>query len=161
MQILKKFKVLIISILLFLLSICYVYGQSLQYENLKLNNEVTRLENVINDLKAKNELLAEEYQNSLPKWRSLGIYKITNYCSCYECNGKWTGYLTRLGTDYVEGRTIGVDTDYIPLGSKIMIDNHVYIAEDTGSFKGQIIDIYVTDHSKFDRKYKEIFILEE
>ncbi|WP_282144741.1 hypothetical protein [Thomasclavelia cocleata] len=67
MQILKKFKVLIISILLFLLSICYVYGQSLQYENLKLNNEVTRLENVINDLKAKNELLAEEYQNSLPK----------------------------------------------------------------------------------------------
>ncbi len=67
MQILKKFKVLIISILLFLLSIGYVYGQSLQYENLKLNNEVTRLENVINDLKAKNELLAEEYQNSLPK----------------------------------------------------------------------------------------------
>ncbi|WP_279000607.1 hypothetical protein [Thomasclavelia cocleata] len=63
----KKFKVLIISILLFLLSIGYVYGQSLQYENLKLNNEVTRLENVINDLKAKNELLAEEYQNSLPK----------------------------------------------------------------------------------------------
>ena len=33
------------------------------------------------------------------------MFKITNYCSCYECNGKWTGYLTTLGTDYIEGET--------------------------------------------------------
>lgn len=66
-----------------------------------------------------------------------------------------------MGTSYVEGRTIGVDKDYIPLGSKIMIDGHIYIAEDTGSFEGKIIDVYVSDHSKFDRKYKEIYILED
>lgn len=96
----------------------------------------------------------------IPAWRSLGIYKITNYCSCYECNGQWTGYLTRSGTNYVEGRTVGVDTNYIPLGSKIMIDGHIYTAEDTGSFRGKVIDVYVSDHSKFDRKYEEVYILE-
>lgn len=42
-----------------------------------------------------------------------------------------------------------------------MIDGHVYIAEDTGSFSGQVIDVYVDDHSKFDMKYKEVYILED
>lgn len=78
-----------------------------------------------------------------------------------ECNGLWTGYPTKLGTDYVEGRTVGVDPDVIPLGSKIKIDGHTYIAEDTGSFNGRIIDVYVSDHSKFYRKYTEVYILEE
>ena len=42
-----------------------------------------------------------------------------------------------------------------------MIDGHVYVAEDTGSFNGQVIDVYVDDHSKFDMKYKEVYILDE
>lgn len=62
-QILKKFKILTFSILLFLLSIVYMYGQSLQYENIKLNNKVNKLENVIKELKVKNELLTEEYRD--------------------------------------------------------------------------------------------------
>lgn len=86
------------------------------------------------------------------------MFKITNYCSCYECNGKWTGYLTTLGTDYIEGETIGVDKNIIPLGSKVKINGHVYIAEDTGNFTGKVIDVYVSDHSKFDMKYAEVFI---
>lgn len=68
------------------------------------------------------------------------------------------GYPIKLGTEYVEGRTIGVDTSIIPLGSEVLIDGHIYIAEDTGSFTGKIIDVYVTDYSKFDRKYLEVFI---
>ena len=28
----------------------------------------------------------------------------------------------------VEGRTIGVDTSIIPLGSEVLIDGHIYIA---------------------------------
>lgn len=41
-----------------------------------------------------------------------------------------------------------------------MIDGHIYIAEDTGSFRGKVIDVYVSDHNKFDRKYEEVYILE-
>lgn len=91
----------------------------------------------------------------------MGVFKITNYCNCRECNGRWTGYPTKLGTNYVEGRTVGVDSSIIPLGSKIMINGHIYIAEDTGNFNGKIIDVYVSDHSKFSLAYNEVFICNE
>ena len=150
------------------LSITYNSKQTLQKENMKLKEEIETIEDEklqveedyrklvdgYNDLNEAYSKLKVEYDN-LPKWRAIGIYKITNYCGCYECNGQWVGSPTKLGTNYVDGRTVGVDTDYIPLGSKIMIDGHVYVAEDTGSFSGQVIDVYVDDHSKFDMKYKE------
>lgn len=42
------------------------------------------------------------------------------------------------------GRTIAVDPDVIPLGSKVLIDGQEYIAEDTGgAIKGNIIDMFV------------------
>lgn len=159
---------------LVVVSISFKREQTLQNENMKLKEEIETIEDEklqveedyrklvdgYNDLNEAYSKLKVEYDN-LPKWRAIGIYKITNYCGCYECNGQWVGSPTKLGTNYVEGRTVGVDTDYIPLGSKIMIDGHVYIAEDTGSFSGQVIDVYVDDHSKFDMKYKEVYILEK
>ena len=140
------------------LSITYNSKQTLQKENMKLKEEIETIEDEklqveedyrklvdgYNDLNEAYSKLKVEYDN-LPKWRAIGIYKITNYCGCYECNGQWVGSPTKLGTNYVEGRTVGVDPDYIPLGSKIMIDGHVYVAEDTGSFNGQVIDVYVDD----------------
>ncbi|MFR5613204.1 MAG: 3D domain-containing protein [[Clostridium] innocuum] len=43
----------------------------------------------------------------------------------------------------IEGHTIAVDPDVIPLGSKVLIDGHVYVAEDVGgAVKGNVIDIY-------------------
>lgn len=56
---------------------------------------------------------------------------------------------------------MGVDENIIPLGSKLLIDGNEYVAEDTGSFSGKVIDVYVSDHSKFYRDYKEVYILEE
>lgn len=72
--------------------------------------------------------------------------KTTAYCGCKKCNGKWYGSPTATGTDYVVGRTIAVDRNVIKLGSKVEIDGHVYIAEDTG-VKGKHIDIYFDSHS--------------
>ncbi|MFR1857426.1 3D domain-containing protein [[Clostridium] innocuum] len=38
---------------------------------------------------------------------------------------------------------MAVDPDVIPLGSKVLIDGHVYVAEDVGgAVKGNVIDIY-------------------
>lgn len=118
-----------------------------QLENNRLKNELKALQEDTNNNVAKQQ------------WRSLGQFKITTYCGCYECNGKWTGYPTKLGTDYVEGRTVGVDPSVIPLGSKLLIDGHEYIAEDTGNFTGKIVDVYVSDHSKFYKDYKEVYIV--
>ena len=79
---------------------------------------------------------------------SLGRFKITHYCSCFYCTGAWGGTHTASGTVPTAGRTIAVDPKVIPLGSQVIINGHVYTAEDTGSaIKGNVIDIYVNDHS--------------
>ena len=39
-----------------------------------------------------------------------------------------------------------MDPNVIPLGSKVRINGHEYIAEDTGNMTGNRIDIFVTDH---------------
>jgi 3D (Asp-Asp-Asp) domain-containing protein len=42
------------------------------------------------------------------------------------------------------GRTIAVDPDIIPYGSKVIVDGHTYVAEDTGGdIRGNRIDIYM------------------
>lgn len=150
----------VISMLVVLNGVFYLEGQRLQRTKLSLETEVQDLEKSLKDKATEYENLVVEHGNC-PQWTSLGEFKITTYCSCYECNGKWTGYPTKLGTDYVEGRTVGVDENIIPLGSKLLIDGNEYVAEDTGSFSGKVIDVYVSDHSKFYRDYKEVYILEE
>ncbi len=77
----------------------------------------------------------------------LGSFKVTHYCPCYFCSGSW-GANTATGTIPAPGRTIAVDPSVIPLGSKVEINGHVYVAEDTGgAIRGNKIDIYVADHT--------------
>ena len=63
----------------------------------------------------------------------------------------------------VSGRTIAVDPNVIPLGSKVLINGNVYIAEDTGSaIKGKKIDIYFGSHSQalnYGRRTVEVYLL--
>lgn len=80
--------------------------------------------------------------------QSLGRFKITHYCSCFYCTGSWGGSHTASGTVPTAGRTIAVDPSVIPLGSQVIINGHVYTAEDTGgAIKGNKIDIFVSDHA--------------
>lgn len=93
----------------------------------------------------------------------LGKFELTAYCHCRTCNGKWAYKPTKSGTMPKEGRTIAVDPKVIPLGTKVYINGHMYIAEDTGSaIKGKKIDIFLNSHSdtkKFGRKYNvEVYI---
>lgn len=77
------------------------------------------------------------------------MFKITHYCPCPICCGEWSGLnRTFSGTVPTAGRTIGVDPDVIPLGSKVKINGHTYIAEDTGNMKGNRIDIFVGNHEE-------------
>lgn len=77
----------------------------------------------------------------------LGEFKITYYCNCSKCCGKWAGGATASGTSPVAGRTIAVDPSVIPLGSEVIIDGHLYTAEDTGSsIVGNRIDMYMDSH---------------
>lgn len=64
------------------------------------------------------------------------------------------GSITKTGTSPVEGRTIAVDPEVIPLGSRVYVSceswpeiDGTYVAEDTGGvIKGNIIDVYMQDY---------------
>ena len=78
-----------------------------------------------------------------------GEFKITHYCNCSICCGRWAGGPTASGTIPSVNRTIAVDPDVIPLGTEVLIDGVQYIAEDTGSaIKGTHIDIYCDLHQE-------------
>ena len=81
----------------------------------------------------------------------LGVFEITYYCTekyPHICNGG-PPYKTATGTTPTPGRTIAVDPDVIPLGSKVIINGHVYTAEDTGgAVKRKHIDVAVGTHAE-------------
>lgn len=96
------------------------------------------------------------------KLESLGKFRITHYCSCSRCCGKWANGITATGTTAEAGRTIAVNPSQIPYGSKVVINGHVYTAEDCGGGIGSnCIDIYVNSHSEALQKgmyYTEVYI---
>ena len=95
--------------------------------------------------------------------KSLGEFKLTAYCNCKKCCGKWAGGPTASGKMPKQGRTIAVDPKVIPLGSKVVINGITYIAEDTGSaIKNKRIDVYFDSHKealKFGVQYAKVYVV--
>ena len=80
--------------------------------------------------------------------QKLGNFTITHYCACEICCNKTDG-ITATGTPVVEGRTIAVDPNVIPYGTQVIINGHVFTAEDCGgAIKKNHIDIYVDSHEE-------------
>ena len=92
----------------------------------------------------------------------LGKYKLTAYCGCRKCSGKW-GARTASGKKAKQGRTIAVDKRKIKLGSKVQINGKTYVAEDVGGgVKGKHIDMYFSSHNqvrKFGKKYRKVYLV--
>ncbi len=105
---------------------------------------------------------AASTEYTTPQPISLGVFRITAYCSCRRCSGRW-GRLTSSGTTAVSGHTAAVDPNVIPFGTKLMIDGITYIAEDEGSgVNGRHIDIYCDSHAEaaaFGLQHKEVFFV--
>ena len=86
----------------------------------------------------------QEQQSKLTEMEML----VTAYCPCEECCGNADG-ITTTGTQATEGRTIAVDPEVIPYGTKVQIGGNIYVAEDCGSsIKGRRIDIYFDSHDE-------------
>lgn len=150
----------------------YLHGQYLQ-------NEIVDNQEEVFDLKARNTLLKDTYnellgqmqetQNEvqnlqsqveeLQKWRSLGVFRITAYWFGEDEYGD----LTSTGVKAQVNHTIAVDPEIIPYGSKVMIDGQIYVAEDCGgAIKNNVIDVWVENQSNsFGVKYTEIYIKRE
>ncbi|MEF2877116.1 MAG: NlpC/P60 family protein [Blautia sp.] len=92
----------------------------------------------IGDVNAQPEMYGE----------NLGTFKLTYYCACELCCDVETG-ITATGTPVIEGQTIAVDPSVIPYGTQVIINGHIFTAEDCGgAIKGNRIDIYVNSHEK-------------
>ena len=99
---------------------------------------------------------AEQYGDSI------GEYTIDYYCSCETCRAK-ASKIKATGTPIVEGQTIAVDPDEIPYATKVIIDGHVFTAEDYDtSGKEKHISIYVNEHEtaqKLNEKKAEVHLV--
>lgn len=102
---------------------------------------------------------------------SLGVFKLTAYCPCAKCCGRWAynrpnGIIYgAIGEELKEGYSIAVDPNVIPYGTKVIINGHTYIAHDTGgAIEGNHIDIYFDDHQKalkFGVQYDDVYMVQE
>ena len=87
--------------------------------------------------------------------RALGLYRVTAYCSCGKCCGRWAEnrpggvVYTASGAVATPGRTIAVDPSVIPYGATVYINGHAYVAEDCGGgIDGACIDLYMGSHEE-------------
>lgn len=107
--------------------------------------------------------------------KSLGVYRLTAYCPCEKCCGKWannrptdkegnTIVYGAAGKKLVTGCSVAVDPSVIPYGTRLTIDGKEYIAQDSGgAVKDKIIDLYFNNHEeaeKFGVQYMEVFVYE-
>ena len=112
--------------------------------------------------------------NQAVKPVSLGEFKLTAYCSCKKCCGKWADNrpVDKNGNEIVcgaigerlkEGYSIAVDPTVIPYRTEVMINGHIYKAQDCGdAIKGNRIDVYFENHQdalKFGVQYAEVFVM--
>ena len=92
-----------------------------------------------------------EVSSTETEWKSLGIFTTSAYCKedyPHICNDG-NPHTTALGTTPTVGRTIAVDPSVIPYGTEVMINDHIYIAEDCGeAIKGNRIDILYETHNE-------------
>lgn len=113
----------------------------------------------------------ESDTNQVIKPVSLGNFKLTAYCSCSLCCGKWAYNRPNgvvygaIGEELKEGYSIAVDPTVIPYRTEVIINGHIYKAQDCGgAIKGNRIDIYFEDHQaalNFGVKYAEVYLVEK
>ena len=73
---------------------------------------------------------------------NLGEFRLTYYCSCEICCDVETG-ITATGTPVIEGRTIAVDPSVIPYGTQVIINGHIFTAEDCGGASRETASLYM------------------
>ena len=127
-------------------------SSSIQKEKELIEEQVTNLTKQNEDLlKLIEELKSEIETLEKTAWKNFKATAYTTYENGDEYASRIYGNLTASGTTVKQGRTIAVDRNLIPLGTKVEIQfpdeysymNGTFIAEDTGNaIKGNKIDVY-------------------
>lgn len=169
---------LILCYITFLIIILIVIGiLCCEHKDKRIINKTMETERIIEEEDKRTietETDKEVDTNQATKPVSLGSFKLTAYCSCEICCGKWANNrpLDENGNEIVygsigerlkEGYSIAVDPSVIAYNSKVIINNKVYEAQDCGgAIKGNRIDVYFSSHEdalEFGVEYAEVFLL--
>ena len=134
-----------------------------KFENKKHNEE-----NIENRIIEKVDTNITEKTMKEPNLISLGMFKLTAYCPCTLCCGKWADNRRNdivygaIGEELKENHSIAVDPNIIPYKTEVVINGHTYKAQDCGGgIKGNEIDIYFENHNEaleFGVQYAEVFM---
>ena len=168
----RKLKTLIqtviVIVILFLLAspILVTYAKNISEKNEIITVEETKEEEYLLtagiETVLEKELPYENIQRRELTLVSIGDYKLTAYCSCEKCCGKWSQFnKTASGTTPQQGRTVACNS--LEFGTKIVINGSVYTVEDTGNMGTNVIDIYFNSHEaalNFGVQYAEVYKFE-
>ena len=151
------------AVLLFEILVVGCFQLTIYFDDIRNKSEIIEFdESTVKPAEQPNaveEVLKPNPKTVMPL-KHLGNFKITAYCACSKCCGKSDG-ITASGVKATAGRTIAVDTNIIPFGTKVIIDGYEYVAEDRGgSIIGNRIDIFMESHAEainFGVQYKEVF----
>ena len=121
-----------------------------------VNTEVTSSEPSTQDSATTQSESSTESTGNLTY---LGNFKLTAYCSCEKCCGKWAANagVTASGAQCVEGVTVAMAG--VPFGTQLSINGHVYTVQDRGTAYGHV-DIYFASHSAalaFGLQYADVY----
>ncbi len=122
--------------------------------------EVEKKKEEAEKAEAEKEDIEKKEEEEAAKGKYLGKFKLTSYCKCEKCCGKWAGGNTASGTTPTAGRTIAMGG--LPFGTKLMIDGKIYVVEDRGTVYGHI-DIFQNSHAEalsFGLKYADVYLVE-
>lgn len=109
-------------------------------------------------------------QPTEPELIDLGEFRLTAYCSCKKCCGKWGAnrgeeVVGAIGKVLTAGYSIAVDPKVIPYGSIVVINGKEYEAMDCGgAIKKNRIDIYFNTHDEaleFGVQYATVYLKQE
>lgn len=135
--------------------------KEITYKESKVTQQISEIKKI--DIETDREVDTQALQPV-----SLGEFKLTAYCSCEVCCGKWAydrpnGIVYgAIGEELKEGYSIAVDPNVIPYMTEVIINGKTYKAQDCGgAIKGNRIDVYMEDHDdalEFGVQYEEVFV---
>lgn len=120
------------------------------------NETLKNFNNEVQETESKEVVLAEEVEEVEPI--SLGIYRITAYCSCEKCCGEWANKRTdgivkgAAGVELTPGTSVACS---LPFGTKLYIEGYgEVVVQDriaewvTEKYDDKVIDIYFNNHTE-------------
>lgn len=153
----NKLLLVIFSILL-AFTTWFVYERTVDAEQVKDHRHAVSSTESIKTIKKTEEKRQKKKKKKEEKQRkskkpekrkiTMGRFKLTGYCACYECSEGW-GRKTHSGTYAESNHTVAADLSVLNLGDWITIDGKKYKVEDSGgAVKGDTIDIFFDTHEE-------------